>query len=127
MTLQYSFSVIRGWLIAGGRYDQSSNTIYRGNAFIGRLSQLHLTKSDLRTEIPNLYNNISYVPSQLIHKPITDILENRRVFVDYQSQLLGSVCRTINNCAQEFDGMHIVFYQSLLTFTVINKIEDWLQ
>lgn len=113
MTLQYSFSVIRGWLIVGGRYDQSSNTIYRGNAFIGRLSQLHLTKSDLRTEIPNLYNNINYVPSQLIHKPITDILENRRVFVDYQSQLIGSVCRTTSNCAQEFDGMHGLFLSNL--------------
>ncbi|XP_061169998.1 sushi, von Willebrand factor type A, EGF and pentraxin domain-containing protein 1-like [Saccostrea echinata] len=93
-----------GWLVLGGRYDQSNNIILRSNAFIGRLSQLYLTKSDLSTEISILYNKTHFIPSQLIHNPITDIIENNRAFVDYQSQLLASVCRTADNCIKEFDA-----------------------
>ncbi|XP_062603015.1 uncharacterized protein LOC134264744 [Saccostrea cucullata] len=93
-----------GWLVLGGRYDQSNNIILRSNAFTGRLSQLFLTKSDLITEISILHNKTDFTPSQLIQTPITDIIENNRVFVDYQSQLLASVCRTANNCIKEFDA-----------------------
>nr|XP_022325864.1 uncharacterized protein LOC111125916 isoform X1 [Crassostrea virginica] len=94
-----------GWLVIGGRYDQSSNSILRGNAFIGRLSQLHLTKSTLSTaDVSDLYTNVSVIPNQAIHRPITDLLENGRVLVDYPSQLLRSLCRDSTNCVQEFDA-----------------------
>ncbi|KAK7480215.1 hypothetical protein BaRGS_00028491, partial [Batillaria attramentaria] len=88
-----------GWLVLGGRYNTTTDTVDRSAGMAGRLSRLHISTEALSsTDVSNLYADFSLVPSGAQRALTKHLLKGAYSAVDYNSQLTLGYCRTQSGC-----------------------------
>nr|KAG5688253.1 hypothetical protein BaRGS_015799 [Batillaria attramentaria] len=97
-----------GWLVLGGRYNTTTDTVDRSAGMAGRLSRLHISTEALSSsDVSSLYADFSLVPSGAQRALTKHLLKGAYSAVDYNSQLTLGYCRTQSGCRSIDQGENI--------------------